>query len=192
MTRSLHLARLLTLAATAMLAAPAFAADEKGHAHAETTVAHAGEDHAQDGDEDRADAAEHAFEASGLKVVHPWMNATDGREALIFLELENTGEDPLHLEGARMPAAETVTLVGFVLERGAAFYQDLPLMRVQPGRSLKLEPHGLALRATGLSTEFFEGDTTEFVLLTSAGDIALRVTIEAAEAHQHSHEGHAH
>ncbi|WP_157772696.1 hypothetical protein [Pseudoponticoccus marisrubri] len=59
-------------------------------------------------------------------------------------------------------------------------------------RSLDLAPEGLAIRATGLSAAFDEGDTAEITLLTSAGDIALTVAVEAADARQHSHAGHSH
>ncbi len=170
----------LTTSLLALIAALAFAGpavSEDGHGHEE--------DHG-------AEDAEHAFEAAGVTVVHPWMNATDGREALIFLELENAGADPLLLEGAIVPFAEEASLVGFTLDGGEGSYAALPSVPVQPGRHLDLAPEGLAILATGLSASFVEGDTASITLLTSAGDITLTVAVEAEDARQHSHAGHAH
>ncbi|SIS59275.1 Copper(I)-binding protein [Roseivivax lentus] len=178
MIRSPHLARLAAL--LTVLAAQSFAADGHTRDPAETVAAEAHH------------GADHAFEAGGFKVVHPWMNATDGREALIFLELANTGDTRVTLDGAEIPFAETAALVGFALERGEATYQPLPSVPVQPGRSLTLAPQGLALRATGLATGFSEGDTAAITLLTSAGPIPVTVAVEAADARHHSHAGHAH
>lgn len=143
-------------------------------------------------DDHGAEEAAHAFEAEGVKVVHPWMNATDGREALIFLELENTGTEAVSLRGAAVPFAKEAMLVGFVLEGGEGTYKPLPSVPVQPGRSLDLAPQGLAIQATGLTQGFEKGATARITLLTSAGDIALTVAVEAEDARQHSHAGHNH
>lgn len=200
MTRIAPATSLLALLAALALTGPV-AADEAHDHEAETTEAHDDdhgheddhdEDHAHGDDHAHDDEAAHAFEAAGVKVVHPWMNATAGREALIFLELENTGAESVSLRGADVPFAEEATLVGFALEAGEGTYQELPFVPVQPGRSLDLAPEGLAIRASGLSATFAEGDTAEITLLTSAGDIALTVAVEAEDARQHSHAGHNH
>ncbi|MFD1508124.1 copper chaperone PCu(A)C [Lacimonas salitolerans] len=196
---------LLALLAALALTGPV-AADE-GHDHdAETAEAHdeahghdddhghGDDDDDHDHDDDHADEGDdaHAFEGAGVKVVHPWMNATSGREALIFFELENTGAESVSLSGAEVPFAEEAMLVGFALEGGEGTYQALPFVPVQPGRSLDLAPEGLAILASGLTRSFEEGTTASITLLTSAGEIALTVAVESKNARQHSHAGHNH
>lgn len=150
------------------------------------------QEHDNENDHAHDDEATHAFEVAGVKVLHPWMNATSGDDALIFLELENTGAESVSLDGAEVPFAEEATLVGFALEGGEGTYQPLPFVPVQPGRTLDLAPEGLAIRATGLTATFAKGDTAEVTLLTSAGSLPLTVAVEAADARQHSHAGHNH
>lgn len=157
---------------------------DAGHGHDDH------EDHA--GDHDHRKDAAHAFEGNGMRILHPWMNATSGREALIFLEMENIGDAPVTLTGADVPFAEEATLVGFALQNGEGTYQPLPFVPVQPGRELELAPEGLAIRATGLTATFEQGDTARITLQTSAGALDLTVAVEAADARQHSHAGHAH
>lgn len=161
---------LLALLAATALSVPSRASESHGH----------------------ADEAEHAFEVAGIAVVHPWMAATDGREALIFLELENGSDTAVSLQGATVPFAETATLVGYALRNGTGTYEPLPEVPVQPGRSLDLAPDGLAIRASGLTRAFAKGDTADITLLTSEGPIAIVVAVEAADARQHGHAGHAH
>ena len=186
---------LLALIAVLALTMPTAAAEDHGHAHGaaahDEDHAH-DDDHAHEEDHGHEEDAAHAFETAGVKIVHPWMNATSGREALIFLELENIGNGSVSLEGAEVPFAETATLVGFALENGEGRYRDLPFVPVSPGRTLDLAPEGLAILASGLTRDFTEGQTVEITLQTSAGKIPLIVAVESETARQHSHAGHNH
>ena len=186
---------LLALIAVLGLTMPTAAAEDHGHANGaaahDRDHAH-DEDHAHEYDRGHEEDAAHAFETAGVKVLHPWMNATSGREVLIFLELENTGNGSVSLEGAEVPFAETATLVGFSLENGEERYQELPFVPVSPGRTLDLTPEGVAILASGLTQDFREGDTAEITLLTSVGKISLIVAVESETAGQHKHAGHNH
>lgn len=188
--------RFAALLAALTLAYPVVAGEGHDHAVDAATEAHEDDhDHAHDDDhghEENADDAAHSFDVDGVKVVHPWMNATNGRDALIFLELENSSDASVSLEGAEVPFAETAMLVGFTLKDGEGAYQPLPSVPVQPGRSLDLQPEGLAILASGLNQRFTEGDTAKMSLVTSVGTIALTVAVESAGARQHSHAGHNH
>ncbi len=166
---------------------------EDDHAHDADHDDHGHDDHGHDDDHGNAgtDTA-HAFSANGVKVTHPWVNATRGREALIYLELENTGTTSVSLLGAEVPFATEATLVGFAMQGGEGTYQPLPFVPVQPGRELELAPQGLAILATGLTKDLVEGGSVKATLLTSAGAVDLLIAVEAAEARQHSHAGHAH
>lgn len=209
MTNATRFASLFALFGACALALPALAG--QGHDHSDDTATemnqpdHAhDDDHAGDGHDHEshgegelpnnagAEAKAHAFEAAGVRIVHPWMNATDGRDALIYLELENTGDALVSLQGADVPFAESASLVGFVLQNGEGTYQALPFVPVQPGRSLELAPEGLAILASGLTRGFDQGETAQMSLVTSAGAIALTVAVEPNSALQHSHAGHNH
>jgi copper(I)-binding protein len=168
-------------------------ADDHAHdeAHSEDDHEHA-EEHAEDDHGHEEDEAAHAFEAGGIKVVHPWMNATLASEALIFMEIENAGTESVTILGAEVSFADTAELVGFLMVGGEGSYEPLPGVPVAPERKLDLAPNALAIRASGLTASFTEGDAAEITLLTSAGPVPVTVEVEAEDATQHSHASHAH
>jgi len=138
------------------------------------------------GDED------HLSELGDLRAVHAWARATDGSEALVYVEIENKGDNPVSLEGGATGIAETVELVGFQLKEGEATYQVIPSVPVAPGRDLHLEPNGLALRLVGLRAALAEGEEFDLDIQTSIGVLEVHVEIEASNATSHSHAGHNH
>lgn len=148
------------------------------------TAALAADDHDQDDP--------HLSEAHGLTVLHPWTNAGSGGTALIFAEIENTGDAPIAITGAESHEADAADLVGFVLENGEGRWQPIPRVEVAPGRDIHFEPGVLAIRLTGLEAARAEGGELEIHLLTDRGEIALHVEVEAEDATGHSHAGHAH
>jgi copper(I)-binding protein len=138
-----------------------------------------------------AEESDHLAELDGLRAVHAWTRATDGAETLVFVEIENEGETPVTLEGARADGL-VATLVGFRMQDGEGGYETIPSMPVAPGRELHLEPDGLAIRLTGLTDPLAEGGEIEMELLTSLGALPIHVEVEAADATTHSHAGHSH
>ena len=160
-----------------LAATPPHAADEHGHAE---------EDHAH------AEDDAHLFELGGFEVLHPWTRATKADEALVFMELINEGGDPVSIIGAETGAAETAALVGFQMSGGEGSYVPLDPVPVQPGREMDLSPDGLAIRLTGLRTDLAEGQHFDLTLITSNGKLEIEASVEAADATQHSHAGHAH
>ncbi len=153
------------------------------------TALQAGDDHGHD---DHDEDAAHLFEIGGLEVLHPWTRATEEDEALVFMELINEGAAAVAVEGAEAGFAEAAELVGFRMQDGEGGYEALPPVPVQPGREMELAPDAMAIRLTGLSRHFEEGDHVELTLITSAGALEIEVAVEAADATQHSHAGHAH
>ncbi len=134
----------------------------------------------------------HVAEAGGLRVVHAWTPATDGPEALVFLEVENRGNAAVTLTGATADAAEDATLVGHALAGGESTWTPLPGVPVEPGGDLHLEPDVLAIRLAGLAAPLEEGAQLDVTVLF--GDLALPVTVpvEPEGATAHSHAGHVH
>lgn len=138
-----------------------------------------------------AEESDHLAERDGLRAVHAWTRATDGTEALVFVELKNEGDAPVTLEGARVDGLE-MTLVAFRMRGGSESYETVAFVPVAPGRELHLEPDGLAIQLTGLTDALQEGGEMELDLLTSLGALPIHVEVEAADATSHSHAGHNH
>jgi hypothetical protein len=121
------------------------------------------------------------------------MNATNVDTALVFVELENIGAEPIMLTGAEILEATAGTRAGFRMQDAKGGYVDLGAeMPVTPVRLLVLSPRGLAIRLAGLARGLEEGDTFEVHLETSLGELAVVVASETADAQQYSHAGHAH
>lgn len=148
--------------------------------------------HDHDHDHDHEGEAAHAFEAQGLKVVHPWVNATDGTTALVFMEVENHSDAAITLTGAEAHFATGAEIVGFALKDGAESWMPIASIPVTPGHHLEFAPKALAIRLTGLTEALEEGHHEDLHLETSAGEIEIEVLVEAANATQHSHAGHNH
>lgn len=148
-------------------------------------------DHATD-DDHAADDGQHLIELEGFRVLHGWTNATRQNSTLVFMELENTGTDSVTLLGAEAGIAAQATLVGFRLVDGAPVYEPLPSVILAAGRKMQLAPNGLAIELGSLSEHLNEGDHFDMELHTSLGHVDIHVDVEAADAMQHSHAGHAH
>lgn len=140
--------------------------------------------------EDTEDA--HVFEIGGLEILHPWTNATDRDPALLFMEVHNAGDASVEIMGARIDGGPEGQLVGFRMKDGEIGFDPLPPIPVAPGRALELTPDGLAIRFVGLNAVLEEGDHWEIILVTSAGELELDVSVEAKDARQHGHAGHSH
>ncbi len=186
--------RLTTLAALLLLgtATPGLAQDDHAHEDAD----HAEDAHAHDeahADDDHAGDDDHLAEAAGLRLVHAWSRATDADEALIFVEIVNTGDSTRSLMGGGSPHAEGGEIAGFRLVDGAPAYHPLPEVPIAPGAEMTLAPEGLALRLTGLDATLEEGDSLVVSFAFDDGlDVEATAQIEASNATQHSHAGHMH
>lgn len=139
-----------------------------------------------------AEEPDHVFDIGGLEILHPWTQATTRDHAAVFMEVHNEGTDPVEILGARMDGGPQGELVGFRLKDGEMGFDPLPAIPVAPGSHLEFTPDGLAIRFEGLTAPLVEGGHWEVILSTSAGELALDVAIEPANARTHSHAGHGH
>jgi len=172
-----------------MMTLPAFA---NGHEKGDTEQhdePHA-DDHGHDDSHD--DGASHISELENLRALHAWANATRGRNAHVYVELENTGTDTITLTGAHADIAQTAQLTGFRLVNGEPQHEPIKVMPLDPSSTLVLSPNGLSIQLEGLSTTLEEGEHFDVHLDTNAGSLELHVEVESASARQHSHAGHAH
>ena len=134
----------------------------------------------------------HVAEASGIRAVHAWANATDASSALVYVEIENASDRAVALTGAHTGIAQSAELVGLQNSGGELSYTAIPEMPLPAGSELVLSPNGLAIQLSGLTGPLVEGETFEIEF--QFGDIHLPATvaIEPADATQHSHAGHQH
>ncbi|MGF1475950.1 MAG: copper chaperone PCu(A)C [Geminicoccaceae bacterium] len=165
------------------------AAEEEHHDDAE----HHQAEHDEAGhDAAGQDEAEHVSEANGLRAVHAWTRATDAREALVWLELENERGEPVRVTGAESSLAKNAELVGFQIIDGEGQYVPIEAIEIDAGGEIAFTPFGLAIRLLALAQPLVEGEALEVALVTDQGDLPIEVAIEASDADQHSHAGHAH
>ena len=140
-----------------------------------------------------ADAeGEHVFETGKIRIVHPWARAAEaGGNTLVFMEIENGGEADL-LAGAESAVAASARIVGMMLKDGTQAAQEIGPIEIPTG-DFVLDPGGVAIELVGLKTAIAAGDEIDLELrLKAAGDMHLHADVEAADATQHSHAGHAH
>lgn len=152
----------------------------------------AAQEHEEHGHEAGHDESHHVSEIAGVRILHAWTRATDGAEALVFMEIDNRSDGEIVVEGGESDAAETVELVGFRLVNGAPVYEPLPSMPVGAGKEMQLAPNGLAFRLGGLREPLHQGDEFEMEVELDGGHVDVFVAVEAADARQHSHAGHQH
>jgi copper(I)-binding protein len=134
----------------------------------------------------------HVAEAQGLRVVHAWTRATNGTEAFVFAEIENTGAAERVLTAASTKAAHEGRVVGFGFKDGAAHWTVLSGIPVAPGGELELEPDTLAIRLEGLHVPLTEGGNLDLVFIFDTLMIEATAEILAGNARSHSHAGHSH
>ncbi len=109
------------------------------------------------------------------------------------MEIENDSGETLELIGGRSEAAADLEVVGVQLNsNGEQEFVPLGPVVIPPG-DFDLDPNGVALQLVDLNQDLVEGNRlVVFVEFESLGEIRLEADIEAADATQHSHAGHAH
>ena len=135
---------------------------------------------------------DHVATLGGLEAIHAWSRATTGDTGFVFVELHNEGDTPMTLIGGETEIAGAVELVGFTNAGGKAEYVAMPMLPVAPGTEMELVPEGAALRLTGLTQALEENGHFDLHLVFEEGEVEVHVEIEAADATQSRHAGHAH
>ncbi|WP_185983091.1 copper chaperone PCu(A)C [Aureimonas mangrovi] len=156
-----------SLLSLSLFATAAFAQDQDGHDH-------------------------HLAEAGGLRAVHAWTNAGDGPDTLVYMEIENRSGREATLTGAHSDVAASATLVGLRNEGGELRMAEIDRMPLPDGSQLQLSPNGLAIRLSAMEGPLARGDSFDLTLTFGDADLDVHVDVEAGNATQHSHAGHAH
>jgi periplasmic copper chaperone A len=136
---------------------------------------------------------DHVAQKGDVRVVHAWSRATDADEGVVFMDIESLGGGGDRLTGAESGAAERVEIHGAVLKDGELASQPLDTVEIPAGGEFVLEPGAVFLKLVGLKQPLQQGEEFEVELLfAEAGELDVYVLVEAADATQHSHAGHAH
>ena len=139
------------------------------------------------------DHGDHLAEAESLRVLHAWTNAGAEDTAQVYMEIENTGEEPSNLTAASAEGVEMVTFVASPLQAVGGVPETLDGILLPPGVETKLEPRGLYVLLHGVEAPREEGGEVELTLtFEPQGEIEVHVQVEAADATEHSHAGHSH
>ena len=139
-----------------------------------------------------AEEHEHVATAGDIRIVHAWARAAAaGGDTLVFMEIQNKGmaDSLLSAETGKAAGAEAV---GITMKDGASATTPLGPVDIGTGETV-LDPGGMAIALRGLTGNLAEGEDFELLIrFEKAGAVELDVEIEAADAMQHSHAGHAH
>lgn len=140
----------------------------------------------------QAEEHEHVAAAGDIRVVHAWARAAAaGSDTLVFMDIENKGAAD-RLLSAETGEAKSSELVGITMKDGASSTAPLGPVDIGSGETM-LDPGGMAIALRGLTGDLVKGEDFELVIrFEKAGPVELDVEIEAADATQHSHAGHAH
>lgn len=157
--------RVLAGAALAMASAGAGAAEDEGH------VARVGE----------------------LEIVHAWVRASHGPDGAAYMSIHNGGQSADRLLGGHAEIAEAVEVHGATMREGGMTSEPIGAMPIPAGADLDLEPAAVFLKLVGLREPLLEGGHFDMVIeFERAGSAEVEVSIEAADATEHSHAGHRH
>lgn len=157
--------------AALLIASPLLAED--GHKH---------DDH---GDQD----AHHLAEAEGLRILHAW--AREG-EARIYMEIENTGDHLVTLEGGEVEGLGELALMATPISAAGGEIQPIDEMPIPAGGELALTLDGLFLMLKAPAGWIAGQHIDAHVELHPVGEVEVEVEIFAADTDQHPHAGHNH
>lgn len=139
------------------------------------------------------DADDHVSQTGDIRVIHAWARATDTDQGAIFMDIESLGGAGDRLTGAESEAAERIEIHGALLQDGVMTSQPLDTVEIPGGGEFVLEPGAVFLKLSGLKQPLVQGEEFEVELaFAQAGTLDVHVLVEAADATQHSHAGHAH
>lgn len=134
----------------------------------------------------------HLSTLPGLRVLHAWARATNGPEAQIYAEIENTSDHTITLTGGEAKIGKVTGVMGAPIHAGSA---PVPLGKfdIPAGAEFDLGPETVYLQVKDLTAPLTQGDSFDaHMIFGDLGEVEVHVTVEPQDAHQHSHAGHGH
>ncbi|KAJ55544.1 hypothetical protein ACMU_12690 [Actibacterium mucosum KCTC 23349] len=139
--------------------------------------------------EDHDDDAHHLAEAEGIRILHAW--AREG-EARIYMEIENTGEQSVTLEGGEIEGLGELVLMAMPISATGGDIAPIKEMRIRGGGAFALTPEGMFLMLEAPADWTAGQHVDAHVALHPLGEVEIEVEVFAAGTDQHPHAGHNH
>ncbi len=138
----------------------------------------------------------HDYEKGDITVIHPRTKESVGKNAAIYVTLENKGTEVDRLIGAETDIARDAQLHTHIVEDNIVKMRRLEALEVRPGTPTVLERGGHHIMLVGLKKRLREGELAPLTLiLERAGRIKIEAYVEgwaqsddAAPAKKNSHE----
>lgn len=135
----------------------------------------------------------HVARVGDLEIVHAWARASHGPDGAVYMSIHNGGQSEDRLLGGQAEIAEAVEVHGATMRDGLMTSQPIGAMPIPGGADLELEPAAVFLKLVGRREPLLEGGHFDTVIeFERAGSAEVEVSIEAADATEHSHAGHRH
>jgi copper(I)-binding protein len=123
-------------------------------------------------------AAADTVRAGAIEIAHAWARPSVTANSAIYLEIENTGQEPDRLVAARTPAAAKAELHTHMMDGNIARMRPVDAIEVTPGSATVLRPGGLHIMLTRLKAPLKEGDSVALTLIfEKAGEVELEVPV---------------
>jgi copper(I)-binding protein len=137
-------------------------------------------------------AAADEFRAGDVAVVAPWARASAGRTAtgVVYVGLSNLGDESEQLISVATPVAAEAAVHETSREHGMMSMRPLKSVELPANEIIRLEPGGLHIMLTHLSSPLVEGETFPMTLtFRRAGTIGIQVEVRGVGAMgDHEHE----
>lgn len=141
-------------------------------------------------------ASAHDYEQGGILVVHPWTKESVGKNAAVYMSLENKGDEVDRLIGVETELAEEAELHTHLVENNVVRMRRVEAFEVHPGTPTVLKQGSHHIMLIRLKKPLREGELAPLTLVFErAGKIKVEAYIEAwAESdgapekhHKHNH-----
>ncbi|MFP4277841.1 MAG: copper chaperone PCu(A)C [Wenzhouxiangella sp.] len=111
-----------------------------------------------------------ALAADGLVIDDPWSpEAPPGRMMAGFMQLHNTGDEPIALVAGESPQFGHVEIHTMIMDDGVMRMRRLDELVIEPGEQVELRPGGLHLMLIEPLAPLERGETIDITLIDSRG-----------------------
>jgi periplasmic copper chaperone A len=135
-------------------------------------------------------AIAHGCKVGALEIEHPWARALPAvsKNGAVYLEIQNTGDEPDRLVRASSPIAETAEVHATENDSGILRMHEQQGLLIAPNDSLIFQPGGLHIMLNGLRAPLNAGETFPLTLqFENVGSVELEIRIERTSGRQPGH-----
>lgn len=117
-----------------------------------------------------------------IRIENPWVRASTGPNAALFMTLVNTGESPEKLVGAQIDICEHAELHTHIEENGIFRMREVDFIEIPAESSIALKPGGYHVMLMKINAPLRKGDEISItLLLDNKKEITFAAPIKDAE-----------